>query len=215
MAINIDRVYQTVLRTANNKMDMEVHITPKDFNLWANQAQKEIFESYFKEEYAESLLPMLDTDYGDIKRNTGEKISVFLRTSNPIAKDTTTNIFAYPTTDFYRLVLVYSNSREVDEVSTIEAIRINRAPHTRPTVSDPIYERRNTGILVYPASIASINMLYLKTPSEPQWVPDTNGRYDNTNSVNFELADSEEQELVQKNIRIYRCRYESTCINSV
>ena len=43
--ISIDTVYQRVLALANK--EQRGYITPQEFNLFANQAQNEIFEQYF------------------------------------------------------------------------------------------------------------------------------------------------------------------------
>ena len=45
MAVSIDRVYQKVLAFANK--EQRGYITPQEFNLFADQAQMEIFEQYF------------------------------------------------------------------------------------------------------------------------------------------------------------------------
>jgi len=44
MAINIDTVYQTVQALANK--EQRGYITPQEFNLFANQAQQDIYEQY-------------------------------------------------------------------------------------------------------------------------------------------------------------------------
>ena len=44
--INVDIVYQKVLALANK--EQRGYITPQDFNLFANQAQMEIFEQYVR-----------------------------------------------------------------------------------------------------------------------------------------------------------------------
>ena len=43
--VNIDTVYQRVLAIANK--EQRGYITPQEFNLYANQAQMDIFEQYF------------------------------------------------------------------------------------------------------------------------------------------------------------------------
>ena len=43
--ISIDRVYQKVLAIANK--EQRGYITPQEFNLFADQAQMEIFQQYF------------------------------------------------------------------------------------------------------------------------------------------------------------------------
>ena len=45
MAVSIDTVYQRVLALANK--EQRGYITPQEFNLFAKQSQKEIFEQYF------------------------------------------------------------------------------------------------------------------------------------------------------------------------
>ena len=45
MAVSIDRVYQKVLAFANK--EQRGYITPQEFNLFADQAQMEVFEQYF------------------------------------------------------------------------------------------------------------------------------------------------------------------------
>ena len=46
MAIIVDTVYQRVLALANK--EQRGYITPQEFNLFANHAQMDIFEQYFK-----------------------------------------------------------------------------------------------------------------------------------------------------------------------
>ena len=45
MAVSVDTVYQRVLALANK--EQRGYITPQEYNLLANQAQMDIFESYF------------------------------------------------------------------------------------------------------------------------------------------------------------------------
>ena len=45
MPVNIDTVYQTVQALANK--EQRGYLTPQEFNLFANQAQQDIFEQYF------------------------------------------------------------------------------------------------------------------------------------------------------------------------
>ena len=45
MAVSLDTVYQRVLAIANK--EQRGYITPQEFNLFANQAQMDIFEQYF------------------------------------------------------------------------------------------------------------------------------------------------------------------------
>ena len=45
MAVSVDTVYQRVLAILNK--EQRGYVTPQEFNLFANQAQSDIFEQYF------------------------------------------------------------------------------------------------------------------------------------------------------------------------
>lgn len=75
MSVSIDRVYGTVL-TLVNKEGLG-YITPQEFNLYANQAQLEIFEKYFYDEYREAVKPDVPSTYH--RDNLTEKIAIFNR----------------------------------------------------------------------------------------------------------------------------------------
>ena len=62
--ISIDTVYQRVLAFANK--EQRGYITPQEFNLFANQAQMEIFEQYFYDVNAARRVQGNDTMYSDI-----------------------------------------------------------------------------------------------------------------------------------------------------
>ena len=47
MAVSIDTVYQKVLALANK--EQRGYVTPIEFNLFAEQAQLDIFENYFRD----------------------------------------------------------------------------------------------------------------------------------------------------------------------
>lgn len=201
MAINVDRVYQTVLKIVNMEMGMEMHINHKDFNLYANLAQRKIYESYFTEKYARNRIPSDGGDYSDLSRNVSEKIKHLNAVSAATSKAGSSEIFPYPS-DLYRLGVVNAGNVEVDEVSDIDALRINRSDHTKPTARDPIYVRRSSGVTVFPSSITSVIFIYVRELNEVSWAPSSSGAYDSSTSVNFDLHDSEEQELVAEILMI-------------
>ena len=63
MAVTIDTVYQRVQALANK--EQRGYITPQEFNLFANQAQMDIFEQYFYDLNALNRLPSNDFTYAD------------------------------------------------------------------------------------------------------------------------------------------------------
>ena len=75
MAVSIDTVYQRVLALANK--EQRGYITPQEFNLFANQAQMEIFEQYFYDIKQFNRIPGNTQEYSDPLSVLYEKIGVF------------------------------------------------------------------------------------------------------------------------------------------
>ena len=73
--ILIDSVYQKVLALANK--EQRGYITPQDFNLFADQAQMEIFEQYFYDINLARKSQGNDTVYADIDDMFEQKLQVF------------------------------------------------------------------------------------------------------------------------------------------
>jgi hypothetical protein len=147
MAISIDTVYQRVLALANK--EQRGYITPQEFNLFANQAQMEIFEQYFYEKNQYNRLPKDNTPYADLDHMLEEKISIFKKRQQPVK---ITNQFGNGTlpTDLYRLDNLtrmaltdvagdYANI--IEEVTEDELLVLERSPLARPTPTRPIYAR--------------------------------------------------------------------------
>ena len=63
MAINVDTVYQTVQALANK--EQRGYITPQEFNLFANQAQNDIFDQYIYDLQAFKERRPFQRDLGD------------------------------------------------------------------------------------------------------------------------------------------------------
>ena len=63
MAISVDTVYQKVLAFANK--EQRGYITPQEFNLFADQAQMEIFEQYFYDINQFALINDIGVEYSD------------------------------------------------------------------------------------------------------------------------------------------------------
>jgi len=63
MPVNVDTVYQTVQALANK--EQRGYITPQEFNLFANQAQSDIFEQYFYDLNAFRLAKPQERQVGD------------------------------------------------------------------------------------------------------------------------------------------------------
>ena len=78
MAVSIDNVYQKVLAIANK--EQRGYITPQEFNLFANQAQMEIFEQYFYDLNQAMRGSENNSEYSDMVNIVEEKLQPFEKT---------------------------------------------------------------------------------------------------------------------------------------
>mgnify|MGYP001297617349 FL=1 len=193
--VSIDTVYQKVLAFANK--EQRGYITPQEFNLFADHAQKEIFEQYFYDLNQFMRVSGNSEEYSDIIHNINEKIAVFEKVSainnGIIAED-----------DIFRLGTVIANDNTiVEEVQQDDILEMNMSPLTKPTDSRPVYVRTGFNTMdFYPASYSFTGTCtYVKKPLQPNWgyvVVNGKAMYDPTSKVDFELHPSEENELVYK-----------------
>ena len=80
--VNIDDVYQKVLAIANK--EQRGYITPQEFNLYANQAQQEIFEQYFYDLNQQARVPGNEYVYADVDDMLEEKLQIFENTDDAV-----------------------------------------------------------------------------------------------------------------------------------
>ena len=73
--VNIDTVYQKVLAIANK--EQRGYITPQEFNLFADQAQMDIFEQYFYDLGQFKRRPRIQQIEADIVNTINDKLSLF------------------------------------------------------------------------------------------------------------------------------------------
>jgi len=199
MAVNVNTVYQRVLAITNK--EQRGYITPQEFNTIANQAQLDILEQYFYDLNQFGRIPGNQTEYADMLEILEEKISVFEKTTISLGSGGTT----LPA-DLYRLGTVMTNCptcREAEQISQREWLYIKSSPIASPTNEHPIYIRDNAGVKVYGTDNTQITsgvyVNYIKEPTSVAWAANSvTGLYDSATSVNFELHESEETELVIK-----------------
>jgi len=210
MAISINTVYQRVLAILNK--EQRGYVTAQEFNLFANQAQSDLFEQYFYDINQFSRIPGNDTEYSDMLNILNEKISPF---ENSAALTYGAASFALPT-DLYRLgTVVYANATtnnfgvtsteliEAERLNKNELLYINLSPLTKPKNTRPVYTSDAVGVNVYGATelTSAVTCNYIKKPTTVKWayqIVFNEPLYDATNSVNFELTPAEEPELIIK-----------------
>jgi len=202
MSVNIDTVYQRVLNIANK--EQRGYITPQEFNLFANQAQMDIFEQYFYDLNQFSRIQGNDSTYSDMVSILQEKIDVFEKFRQNVSMSSG-GVGTLPT--HYRMgELYYNNSGSYVEIEKLQQNELHHyinSPLTTPSVSLPIYVNTSaSAIQVYPVTITSgVTCNYIARPATVKWaytVVFEQAMYNSNNSVNFELHESEETELVIK-----------------
>lgn len=164
----INSVRNTVLAIAN-KQNFG-YITPSDFNLYAKQAQLDIFENYFyryTQWMAKQNARMSGSGYADIVKNLEEAIDIFSVIA--VADDTSAPQYPLPF-DYYLLNQVRYNNIEVDKVSNNRILSLNSSNLTAPTLTFPAYVLNGSDITVYPSTITTgVSYQYIRKPKDPKW----------------------------------------------
>ena len=96
MAINVDKVYKTVLLIINK--EQRGYLTPDEFNKIATQVQLEIFESYFETLNQQMRLPQNESEYGDRYKTVQEKLDILKVLGAATYVAGTPNYFTTPNT---------------------------------------------------------------------------------------------------------------------
>ena len=221
MAVNVNDVYQRVLALANK--EQRGFISPMKYNLYANQAQLDIFEQYFYDIGQFGRRKGNQTMYADPIDILEEKIEIFHR--GQTLGDGTSNVFNTNDLDFelYRLKQVrYNRTDGVGvkiEKTTHDKFQLAiNSPLTSPTLMRPIYHLRNTSVIVNPSEITEIDVNYIRKPEKVVWATvDINNTslYDQTNSTDFELHPSEETKLVMKILQLAAIEMKDTALYQI
>ena len=204
--INVDRIYQRVLTLANK--EQRGYITPQEFNIFANQAQMDIFEQYFYDLNQFKRTPGNDTMHADMVDILEEKISVFEVTAslgvvaNP--NGVAGNLNTLPR--FYRLSSVRSGNTIMESVNRKDFRMFPNSPLAAPTATRPIYMIDTINSVIQIAgddALTTADIDYIQSPNLVNWtyvVVGEKALYNaNANDAqNFELHPSEETELVLK-----------------
>ena len=204
--INVDRIYQRVLTLANK--EQRGYITPQEFNLYANQAQMDIFEQYFYDLNQFLRMPGNSTTHADMVDILEEKISVFEVTAtlalaiNP--NGVAGNLNALPR--FYRLSNVRSGNTIMESVSRKDFRLFPNSPLTTPTTTRPIYMIDTINSVIQIAgddTLTEADIDYVQSPRQVNWtyvVVGEKALYNATaaDAQDFDLHPSEETELVLK-----------------
>lgn len=207
MSVSVNTVYTRVQAIMNK--EQRGYITPQEFNLFANQAQMDIFEQYFYDLNQFMRLPGNDTGHADMVNILNEKIGIFTKTNTPSYPPAPAAQGEFPKpTDLYRLTAIEYNGVIADRLTRTEFLRINKSPLTKPTDEFPVYTEFENGYDVQgddefiggdQSSDPKVTIEYIRKPAEVVWGYNaTNNLYDSATTTDFELHPSEETELVIK-----------------
>lgn len=196
----IDSVRSTVL-SAVNKSNFG-YITPDDFNLFAKQAQIDIFEDYFYQ-YNTWINKMNNrqsgTGYADMIKLIEEVIDNLSSTSTLVYD---TDKFELPS-DYYYVNTIRYGSKEIDRVSHDKILNLLSSNLTSPSILYPAYTQEGDSVTVYPDTIiTNVKAQYIRVPKDPKWTYImVNGSpvfNQNSDYQDFELPLTDEPLLVAK-----------------
>ena len=201
MAVSVDTVYQRVLGILNK--EQRGYVTPQEFNLFANQAQLDIFEQYFYDINQFGRLHGNSTEFSDMLNILNEKIALFEENNATLTYLASSNGYWALPANLYKLGTVIYNQIEVERVDPKEYLYINSSPLSRPQNNRPIYVADTRGFKAYgDAELTSgVTCNYIKKPADVNWgyqIVFNEPLYNAATSVNFELHPSDEPELVIK-----------------
>ena len=215
--VNIDTVYQKVLVLSNK--EQRGYITPQEFNLLADKAQLEIFNSYFHDIKTGLSHPTKNEvevfDPVDIVR---EKLNPFLqRVTTTIDQDTVglgTLGDAWTTSNNYIESVFIDGGQEVAKVTRDEYYKLIASPLTAPSANRRVYYMDSGATGAIPVMnirpilgegvVETVIVNYYRKPTgtiAPKWVyVVVKGKplYNGGTSVHFRLHGSEEENLVMR-----------------
>jgi len=217
--VNIDTVYQTVQALANK--EQRGYITPQEFNLFANQAQQDIFEQYFYDINAFREKRPQGFEIGDSVSHIMTKIKDWYFVQNLLAGGT---IPAGGGGDGVNGKLIYNKpgegSREMKEVSNPEEMRSLAGSKWHNLGTDEVFFfrvnafqiqvwRKVNGVLQpIPAADYNTDISVEVVGGRPAlvfWgyiVVNEEALYNAAASQNFELHHSEQADLVIKILKL-------------
>jgi hypothetical protein len=167
MAYMIDDVRKTVL-TALNK-ENRGYLTPEQFNLYAKQAQMNIFNLYFSE-YSR-LVAMknarrLSAEYGDMLSSLQEKIDGFVTSK---AVSISGGSYPIPSNLYQAINLQYFNA-VAEKVSNARALLLGASNMTPPSTLYPTYTEASGVYKLNPVSLTeNLIVNYIRIPEDPVW----------------------------------------------
>ena len=222
MAVSVNKVYQTVLRLCNK--EKRGFLTPKEFNLFADTAQMDIFEQYFFDLSQHQRRPGNFTEHSDPRDIIEDKIAYFKIWTNSVnagVSDNFGNVDVSATLpDIYRITGVrvrYNPTVNPDYIIAEELdgdrdyFLYGNTKKATFNTKYPIFVKHSDNNSQFKIKIRpfpdptqdEIRINYIRRPKRPKWtyVVYADRPYYNataTDHQDFELHSSEYNNLVNK-----------------
>lgn len=212
----INSVRNTVLAVLNK--NNYGYVSPSDFNLFAKQAQLDIFDTYiysYNNQINKENARVSGTEYADITKRIEEVLDTFSVTNT--LSQSSSNVYFLPSVtttgdDYYLLNKVLCSSSgsfrgEAEKVSHSKITMLNSSMLTAPSLTYPAYTQEGATITIYPSTFngaSDVSAQYIRYPKDPKWTYVSIGAgepvFDQTQSdyQDFELPIEDEPKLVAK-----------------
>jgi acyl-coenzyme A thioesterase PaaI-like protein len=207
MAVNVNKVYNKVLAISNK--EQRGYITPQEFNLMADKAQREIYGNYFHDYKTALMKSKNQTNFADEIEMLERKMDVF-KVSSTITVPIDTAEVNIPNAYFVESLRKKDANIKYTKLSREENLYAEANPLTKATTSRPTYVKTGSmGIILYPTPTVEteIDCEYFTQPSPPMWGyvvvkgrPLYNGS--STSTTHFSLHASEEENLVNRILQL-------------
>ena len=143
------------------------YISPADFNLFAKQAQLELFEEYFSGYAAEIRKQNArrgTSGTTDEARRTMEVIDTFYT----IVEDVDLDAIPEPN-NLHTVVRIMRDGREAERIENSRAHLLTSSPLVTPTVSFPVYTQQGGVFNLLPTGTSTYQLHYIRIPLAPKW----------------------------------------------
>ncbi len=173
----INSIRNTVLSVLNK--NNYGYLSPSDFNLFAKQAQLDIFEDIFYEynyQVNKENARQSGTGYANISKSLEEVIEYFVR-EDILSYSGSGNTYELPSEtntgyNYYFINDIYYDNKSVEKVSASKIKRLLGSNLTAPSLQFPAYIIQGENLKIYPSTIVLPNALsssYIRYPKEPNW----------------------------------------------
>ena len=209
-AIMINRVRNTVLSILNK--ENQGYLTPFQFNLYAKNAQTEVFIEHFRD-YSRAIARRNKGNHksglGDIPRRIAEIVDQFTFFT-PLSYVVSSQSFTVPS-DMYKVSSIYIDitNVEVEPIAHSKVTYLLRSLDTAPSASYPVYTMGLDGFKVYPTTVTSgVLINYIRYPKDPNWTYTglSGGEPIFNQSANdyqdFELPESDEYDITVRILKM-------------